>query len=232
MAIPFLKTAAGPLPVHLAPVPQRDAWWEARHAEKLRQAAGQGGSIDIVFIGDSIIQALERPGSAEAVARAFPGKTILNLGYNADKTENVLWRLRNGETDGIAPKAVVLMIGTNNTGHRRDAPHATAEAIGRIIGEIRIRLPDSKIALLSIFPRSGGPGTGLQQINEQTNAILPALADGSTVFHFDLNKAFIGADGKVSQETMPDGLHPSEEGDGLWIGALQSRLDQILAGSP
>lgn len=233
MTIPsWLAGAAEPSPASLAPAPQRGERWEARHAEKLRQVAELAGEIDLVFLGDSIIEGLERPGSAEIVARAFPGKTILNLGYKADKTENALWRLRNGEIDGIAPEAVVLMIGTNNAGHRQDPPEVTAKAIGQIIEELRAKLPNAKIALLSIFPRSDDPGNVLQSLNEKTNALLPALADGKTVFHFDLNGAFLDAGGAVPRETMPDGLHPSVKGDGLWIGALKPLLDQMTAGAP
>jgi lysophospholipase L1-like esterase len=232
MALPFWPArAAETTPPSLAPVPQRGDRWESRHAEKLRQVADQAGEIDLVFIGDSITQGLERPGSAEIVTRAFPGKTLLNLGYNADKTENVLWRLRNGEIDGIAPEAVVLMIGTNNTGHRQDPPETTAKAIGQILEELRAKLPNAKIALLSIFPRSDGPGNVLQSINDKTNALLPALADGKSVFHFDLNEVFFDANGTIPPETMPDGLHPSAKGDELWIGALKTRLEQMLKGS-
>ena len=226
MTIPFWQTpaSADPLPPSLAPVPQKSERWEARHAAKLCQIAEQGASIDLVFLGDSITQALERPDSAKIVSETFPGKTILNLGYNADKTENVLWRLRNGEIDGISPKAVILMIGTNNTGHRADSPEITAKGIGMILEDLRAKMPNAKIALLSIFPR----GDAAHPINQKINAILPSLADGKTIFHFDLNEAFLDKNGHVPSAIMPDGLHPSSQGDALWIKALKPRLDQIL----
>ena len=226
MTIPFWQTpaSADPLPPSLAPVPQKSERWEARHAAKLRQITEQGASIDLVFLGDSITQALERPDSAKIVSETFPGKTILNLGYNADKTENVLWRLRNGEIDGISPKAVILMIGTNNTGHRQDPAQVTANGIALIRDELRAKLPNSKIIMLSIFPR----GDAAHPINQKINAILPSLADGKTIFHFDLNEAFLDKNGHVPSAIMPDGLHPSSQGDALWIKALKPRLTQIL----
>jgi lysophospholipase L1-like esterase len=200
-------------------------WWGARHEANLREVAQKGAEIELVFLGDSITQGLERPESAKIVAETFPGMTVLNLGYNADKIENVLWRLRNGEVDGLSPKAVVVMIGTNNSGHRMDPPEITAKGIGMIIEDLRAKMPNTKIALLSIFPRGDAAHTN----NQQINALLPALADGKNIFHIDLNEAFLDANGQVPQDIMPDKLHPSVKGDSLWIKALKSRIDQILA---
>jgi beta-glucosidase len=54
------------------------------------------------------------------------------------------------------------------------------------------------------------------------------LADGKTIFHFDLNEAFLDANGQVPPEIMPDKLHPSDKGNALWMQALKPRLTQIL----
>lgn len=229
MTMPLWSTQAAPQANQhpaFAPVRQID-WWGARHEAKLREVAQKGAEIDLVFLGDSITQGLERPASANIVAETFPGMTVLNLGYNADKTENVLWRLRNGEVDGLSPKAVVVMIGTNNSGHRADPPEITAKGIGMILEDLRAKMPNAKIVLLSIFPRGDAP----HPINQQINALLPALADGKTVFHIDLNAVFLEANGQVPQDIMPDKLHPSVKGDSLWIKALKPRLDQILGDS-
>ena len=227
LSIPFWPAQAAPeAETHVAFTPERQIdRWGARHEAKLREVAQKGAEIDLVFLGDSITQALERPESAKIVAEAFPGMTVLNLGYNADKTENVLWRVRNGEVDGLSPKAIVVMIGTNNSGHRMDPPEVTAEGIQMILGDLRAKMPDAKIALLSIFPRGDAPHPN----NQKINALLPALADGKTIFHIDLNDAFLDANGQVPPDIMPDGLHPSVQGDALWMQALKPRLDQILA---
>ena len=229
MTFPLWSTQAAPQANQhsaFAPVRQID-WWGARHEAKLREVAQKGAEIDLVFLGDSITQGLERPASAKVVAETFPGMTVLNLGYNADKTENVLWRLRNGEVDGLSPKAVVVMIGTNNSGHRADPPEITAKGIGMILEDLRAKMPNAKIILLSIFPRGDAP----HPINQQINALLPALADGKTVFHIDLNAVFLDANGQVPPDIMPDKLHPSAQGDELWMKALKPRLNQILGDS-
>ena len=226
LSVPFWQTQAAPeLQSHpaFAPVRQTD-WWGARHEAKLREVAEKGREIDLVFLGDSITQGLERPASAKVVAETFPGMTVLNLGYNADKTENVLWRLRHGEVDGLSPKVIVVMIGTNNSGHRADSPEITAKGIGMILEDLRAKMPNAKIALLSIFPR----GYAAHPINQKINALLPSLADGKTIFHFDINEAFLDANGQVPPEIMPDKLHPSDKGNALWMQALKPRLTQIL----
>lgn len=217
--------AQEPTPPAAVTAQRQNEWWLARHEAKLAEVSENADAIDLVFIGDSITQGLERLESAKVVAATFPSMTVLNLGYNADKTENVLWRLRNGEIDGLAPKAVVLMIGTNNSGHRSEPPESTVKGIGMIIEEIRAKMPNAKIALLSIFPRGDAPHSQ----NQKINALLPALADGKTVFHFDLNDAFLDANAQVPPEVMPDKLHPSDKGNSLWMSALKPRLDQILA---
>jgi beta-glucosidase len=227
MSVSIWSAHAAPESDHhpaFAPVRQID-WWGARHEAKLREVAQRGAEIDLVFLGDSITQALERPDSAKVIAETFPGMTVLNLGYNADKTENVLWRLRNGEIDGLSPKAVVVMIGTNNSGHRMDPPEITAKGIRLILEDLHAKMPNAKIVLLSIFPR----GDAAHPNNQQINALLPALADGKNIFHINLNDTFFDANGQVPPDIMPDKLHPSVKGDALWIKALKPHLDQILA---
>ena len=83
----------------------------------------------------------------------YADRNALNLGFSGDRTENVLWRLQNGEIDGIAPKLAVIMIGTNNTGHRSDPPEQIAAGVQAILSELQQRLPDTKVLLLAIFPR-------------------------------------------------------------------------------
>ncbi len=234
LSVPFWQIQAAPEPqTHpaLAPARQFD-WWGARHEAKLREIAEKGREIDLVFLGDSITQGLERPTSAKIVAETFPGMTVLNLGYNADKTENVLWRLRNGEVDGLSPKVLVLMIGTNNSGHRPDPPEITAQGIGMILEDVKKRMPNTKVALLSIFPRGATPDDPVRQLNEKINLLLPSLADGKTVFHIDINSAFLDANNTVPPDIMPDRLHPSDIGNALWMQALKPRLAPLLQSAP
>ncbi|MFK3737751.1 putative glycoside hydrolase [Massilia sp. TN1-12] len=220
--------------VSVTPEPLNESWsldwWMPRHEEKLaeiarRKAAGE--KTDLVFIGDSITHHWEK--EQPALWQQFYGKyNPLNLGYGGDRTENILWRLQHGEIDGIDPKVVVMMFGTNNTGLRQDAADITFKGIQRDVAEVRQRLPKAKILLLAIFPRGEGPGDDNRCINERINPKLPALADNRHVFFLNINGAFLGADGSLSKDIMPDLLHPNANGYRIWQREMQPTLDRLM----
>lgn len=219
----------------VTPVPQLQGWsldwWMRRHEDKLLEARvmkAAGTPPGVVFIGDSITHGWEnvgRPVWNEAFGKYIP----LDLGYSGDKTENVLWRLQNGEVDGIAPKLAVLMIGTNNTGDRQEDPKTTAAGIRRIVEELRRRLPATKVLVLAIFPRDERPGTLLRRLNERVNAQIAGLHDGRDVFYMDINASLMNADGSVSRQIMPDLLHLSEEGYRRWSRAIAPTLERLMS---
>ena len=191
-------------------------------------AAGHGP--ELVFIGDSITQGWEKEGR-EVWQRHYAGYHALDLGFGGDRTENVLWRLQHGELDGLAPKVVVLMIGTNNTGHRAEDPVTTAAGIKRLVDEIRQRLPATKVLLLAIFPRGEKPGDSLRDINERVNRIIAGEADGRSVYFLNINAALTEPDGTLSKEVMPDLLHPNAEGYAIWQREMQPLLQELLGRS-
>ena len=205
-------------------------WWIPRHQEKLaeiarRKAAGE--KTELVFLGDSITHNWETQN--QALWQQFYGQyNPLDLGYGGDRTENLLWRLQHGEVDGIAPKLAIMMIGTNNTGHRHDDPALIVAGIQRNIEELRRRLPDTKILLLAIFPRSETADDGQRRANEQVNAMLPRLADGDKVSFLNMNAAFLGPDGRLSKEIMPDLLHPNADGYRIWQREMQPTLERLM----
>jgi beta-glucosidase len=199
---------------------------EAKLAEIARRKAA-GERTELVFIGDSITHHWEE--QQPELWKEFYGKyNALDLGYGGDRTENVLWRLQHGEIDGIAPKVAVLMIGTNNTGFRQEAPDLLYAGIKRDVEEIRKRLPHTKILLLAIFPRGEKPDDNLRVINEKVNTMLPKLADGKHVFFLNMNKAFLAPDGTLSKNIMPDLLHPNAEGYKIWQREMQPELDKLM----
>jgi beta-glucosidase len=205
-------------------------WWTPRHQEKLADVArmkAAGVTPQVVFIGDSITHGWENEG-AKVWAREFQKFNGLNLGFSGDRTENVLWRLQNGEVDGIAPKLAVLMFGTNNTGHRQEDPALTAAGIRRNIEELQRRLPNTKILLLAIFPRDEKPSGNLRQINEKVNALLSTYADNRKVFFLNLNQAFLQPDGTLSKDIMPDLLHPNEKGYQIWAEAMRPTFNRLM----
>ena len=148
-----------------------------------------------------------------------------DFGISADKTEHVLWRIENGELDGIHPKVMVLMIGTNNDGV--DKPEWIASAIEKIVAVTHDKLPATKVLLLGIFPR-GKHGNRATVVNQQVNDILSKLENGKTVRYLDIGKVFLDVNGDVPPEIMSDGLHPSPHGYDLWYAAMKPLLDQMM----
>ncbi|MDR2981416.1 MAG: GDSL-type esterase/lipase family protein, partial [Puniceicoccales bacterium] len=137
----------------LTPMPQTTVpkWWKDR-SDLLNTRAKEGG-FDVMFIGDSITQGWEGAGKKVWEEKIAPLKAA-NFGISGDRVEQVLWRLQNGNlSENAKPKVAVLMVGTNNTGHRREKPEMIAAGVKAIIGEIQKRKPDTKILVLAIFPR-------------------------------------------------------------------------------
>jgi beta-glucosidase len=179
------------------------------------------------MIGDSITQGWENEGKA-VWEKYYAKRNAVNLGYGGDRTENVLWRLQHGEVDGISPKVAVLMIGTNNTGHRMEKPQYTAIGIRTILDELRTRLPETKILLLGVFPRDELPDTPMRKINNEINRMIVDYADDQHIFFLDIGREFLDADGKLSREVMPDVLHLNEASYATWANAMEPALQELF----
>jgi lysophospholipase L1-like esterase len=206
-------------------------WWLPRHEAKLAEIKAHrdaGRNVDLVFLGDSITQGWENEGKA-AFARHFAKHNAVALGFGGDRTENLLWRLQHGELDGMSPKAVVVMIGTNNTGERLEDPALTVAGIQRNLAEIRKRQPQAKVLLLALFPRGEKPDDLTRRHNAKINALLPALADGKQVVFLDIGQALSNPDGSLSKDILPDFLHLSPQGYDIWARSLDAALTPWLA---
>jgi len=206
-------------------------WWLPRHQKKLeeiRQHREAGRNVELIFVGDSITQGWENAGGP-VWEQHYAKYNAVALGFGGDHTENLLWRLQNGELDGMSPKVAVMMIGTNNTGDRQEDPATTAAGIQRNIDEIRKRLPSTRILLLAIFPREEQPTGVLRRINDSVNARIAGFADGKAVFFLDIGHALTNPDGTLSKDVMPDLLHLSEKGYGIWATGIEPTLTKLLS---
>ncbi len=206
------------------------AWWLPRHQKKLDELRAHreaGRRVELLFVGDSITEGWEKEGRA-VFERQYARHHAVALGFGGDRTENLLWRLQNGEIDGVDPKVVVMMIGTNNTGERQEDPAFVAAGVQRCLQEIRRRLPRARVLLLAIFPRGAGPDDALRRINERINPLLAKLADGRQVVFQDIGPALMNADGTLSPELLPDLLHLSEKGYGLWAQRIEPTLARLM----
>lgn len=179
----------------------------------------------VLFLGDSITAGWGNRGK-ETWKKRYEPLQAANFGIGGDKTQNVIWRIDNGELDQIRPKVVVLMIGTNNASAW--APEETAAGVTTIVEKIKQKLPESKILLLGIFPRGEKPDDARRQKNIQVNEIISKLDDGKTVRYLDIGKTFLQPDGTLSKEIMYDFLHLTEKGYEMWADAIQPLLDEML----
>ena len=185
------------------------------------------GKAELVFLGDSITQGWEHSGK-ETWEKYYAKRHAANFGIGGDRTEHVLWRLDHGNFDGLKPKAIVLMIGTNNTGHRKDKPEDTADGVKAILAKLQTKCPDARILLMAIFPRDEKSTGEMRQINEKANAIIKTFADGNKVIFQDIGAKFLGADGVMSKDMMGDFLHPGNKGYELWAAEIEENVAKLL----
>jgi len=225
VAPPTFTQALDRKPVAVVPAPQTASWWTTQHEHTLARI--RQGEVNLLFIGDSITQGWADEGRQIWDAH-YGHRHAVNLGVSADRTEHVLWRLDNGEIEGIAPKLAVVMIGTNNTSQRHDPPEETAAGIQAILTTLHTRLPGTKVLLLGVFPRSPSVDDSLRRVNAAINDRISAFADNQHVFFLDLTRHFLDDQGRLSQDLMPDYLHPSERGYQVWADGMEDVIRKLL----
>lgn len=214
-----------------APIPKTgNARFFELHESFLQR--GKAGPIGVLFLGDSITEGWRK---APHIWEHYFGKyQPANFGIGGDQTQHVIWRIENGELDGIAPKVVVLMLGTNNSGRHSAAEIAAANR--KIVRLIREKLPQTKVLVLAIFPRgprknrdgTPEPWEKRMEVINAVNADLATLDDGKTVRFLNLNARFLANDGTIPDIIMPDQLHPNAAGYQLWAEALEPVLANMM----
>jgi lysophospholipase L1-like esterase len=215
----------------LIPVP-RDfpTNWISRHEGYV--AGAKKGGVDVLFLGDSITDGWRwGNGGVKIWAKTFAPRRAANFGLGWDRIQNILWRVENGELDGIRPRVVVLLAGTNNSGNedsgrpRNTTPEIIA-GVSNLVRRIQFHLPAAKIILCGIFPR----GEKNDPVREQVKVVnlgISRLADDRIKF-LDLGEKFLSPDGTLPRTMFPDLLHPNESGYQIWADALVPALDELL----
>ena len=208
-------------------VPSLAPFFRQKHQANV--AVAKDGKAELLFMGDSITDFWRNESGPFAGKQVFDehfGKwNVANFGIAGDTTQGVLYRLQNGEGEGIDPHAVMLMIGTNNTSNHT-APEI-AEGIGAIVLELQTRFSNAKILLLAVFPRGAADDPVRSQITE-INQIISRLHDGERVFYLDIGSKFLDASGNIPQDVMGDRLHPSAKGYEIWADAVEETLAELM----
>jgi lysophospholipase L1-like esterase len=193
-------------------------------------AKAKQGGIDVYFEGDSITRrwgATDYPDLLANWKQNFYGWNAADFGWGADQTQNILWRLENGELDGVNPKVVVLLAGTNNVGAGASADHVT-RGLQAIVSAIRTKAPAATIVVIAIFPRSDN--MNFMPIIDRINSDLAKLADGQMVRYLNINDKLADSDGRLFEGMMNvrDRLHPTVKAYQVWADALKPMLTELL----
>jgi lysophospholipase L1-like esterase len=193
----------------------------------------KNGDIDLLLHGDSITDWwVQGDANTAMFEKYFGGMKTANFAVAGDTTQGVLWGLKNGEGQGFQPKAVMLMIGTNNTGGTNNAGTATAaeiaEGVGAVVLELRNDFPNAKILLLGIFPR-GVPGDSVRDKIAEINRIVSRLDDEKHVFYLDIGAKFLDQGGFFLKDAFRgDNLHPQAKGYDIWGAAVKDKLAELM----
>jgi lysophospholipase L1-like esterase len=217
------------------PVPRADRNSQLAHEQLLAKA--KQGRIDVYFEGDSITRrwgATDYPQLLENWKKNFFGWNAADFGWGADRIENILWRLDNGELDGVDPKAIVLLAGTNNVGNRVPAAGADSvvedvtKGLQAVVRVMQAKAPDAAIVLMGIFPRNDNMDV-MPEI-DRINANLAHLADGRRIRYLNIDDRLADGDGRLREGVMNanDKLHPTVRGYQLWADALKPLLTELL----
>jgi len=189
-------------------------------------ATAKQGNIDLLLHGDSITDWWLQDANRPMFDKYFGNIRTANFAVAGDTTQGVLWGLRNGEGQGFQPKAVMLMIGTNNTG-QYTGPEI-AEGVGAVVMELRRDFPSAKILLLAIFPR-GVPGDPVRDKITEVNQIISRLDDQQHVFYMDIGQKFLDDKGVFLPDSFrPDNLHPLAKGYDIWGEAVSATLAELM----
>jgi beta-glucosidase len=197
----------------------------ARHEGFVAQA--KEGNIDLLLHGDSITDWWVQGDANKAMFDKWFGKyRTANFAIAGDTTQGVLWGLHNGEGQGFQPKAVMLMIGTNNSNANTAAE--IAEGVGAVVLEMRHDFPNAKILLLAIFPRST-PGDPVRDKIAEVNRLISKLNDNQHVFYMDIGAKFLDEKGVFLPDAFRnDNLHPQAKGYDIWGQAVSAKIAELM----
>tara|TARA_R110000824_G_scaffold390760_4_gene587604 strand:+ start:22422 stop:23183 length:762 start_codon:yes stop_codon:yes gene_type:complete len=196
-----------------------------------RAIIDSGVPIDLVFVGDSITQNYEKPEYQPVWQKFYGHRHALNLGYGMDTTGATLWRFRQGELKGLAPKVAVILVGTNDINMGRNGEDTAAGMIS-VVEEVKARLPQTQILLLAILPSGPAPEKGIADVFANLTIFMHYAKDPRVTLR-DLTGVFIESDGQLKSEFFVEqppkrALHPNPEGQAAMAGAIDATLERLL----
>lgn len=202
------------------------SWWRGKYEGINANIKKMDGKIDVALVGDSITARW----GGESWTKHWGAYRAVNMGIGGDQTQNVLWRLQNGQLDGYKARLFILMIGTNNLWDKKANPADVAAGIKAILDLIQSKQPQAKILLLSILPAGEKPNPGREK-RAAVNELIAKFA-GSPVHYMDISNKFLQPDGTISKEVMHDFLHLGSKGYDIWAEAINDKVKTLLDVAP
>ncbi len=202
------------------PVPGGVRWFGRQHADYVEQTKNK--KFDLCFLGDSITDGWPR----DMFNQYFGKYNVVNFGIGGDRTENVLWRLQNGELVGTSPKVIVLLIGTNNSG--MNTAEEIAVGIAAVVKALRTGCPQTRILLLGVFPKRD---MTLEK-TRAVNAIISKLDDNRVIRYLDVGANLLDKDGNILEGVLRDAVHLTGKGFEIWAEAMSPLLAEMMASDP
>lgn len=196
--------------------------WDRRHAEDVLIA--EHDQVNVLFVGDSITAGWDW----QLWQTHFAPLKAANFAIGGDHTGNVLWRLQHGTIGKIQPKLIVLLIGVNNLGQKQESPEAAAAGVTRVVQQLQLAWPNSKILLNAVFPFDEQPSSENRNKVKTLNKMIAKLGDNKHIFFKNYGPLMLQKDGKIAKEIMADFLHPTAQGYQIWADAMVPDIQQLL----
>ncbi len=205
-------------------------WWKERHEGVIGKS---NTNPKLLLIGDSILHGLDKEDREAVRAKHLDKYNALNMGFSGDRTENVIWRLQNGELENINPNVALVLIGTNNTDGNNyptiNYPNELEEATWKICEIIREKLPNTEILLMGILPFGRNIPNFRNSINIETSKLISEFSNRDKHIHYiNIDDIYLNNDGKIIKEIMPDYLHPNAEGHMKMFDRLEDEITKLM----
>lgn len=200
-----------------------EKWWNGKYEGINKELKKMEGKVDVAFVGDSITARW----GGDNWQKHWGQYRAVNMGIGGDRTQNVLWRLQNGQLDGYKAKLFVVLIGTNNC-DKKTTPEDVAAGIKAILDLIQARQPQAKILLMGIFPTGEKPNPDRDK-KAAVNQLISKFAGGSVRF-IDISAKLVEPDDTISKEVMHDFLHLAPKGYDIWADAISDKVKEVVGG--
>jgi lysophospholipase L1-like esterase len=203
-----------------------EKWWNGNCKRIDTDIKKMEGKIDLAFVGDSITARW----NGDTWNKHWGSYRAVNMGIGGDRTQNVLWRLQNGQLDGYKAKVFVVMIGTNNMWGKNAKPEEAAAGVKAVLDLIQAKQPQARILLMSILPAGEKPNPG-RDSRAAVNELIKKYAGGA-ITYMDIADKYLQPDGTISKEVMHDYLHLAPKGYDIWADAIGGKLKELLGDGP